>query len=234
MIGQALLDECKDNKVDPDQNYPDTYDDVDGVAAEFGDLSDLLAKSSADGAENDEGDAESYGIDEYGEKALEGGLIEGDVGENDEEHRSSSSDGDRSKGEAEKECAKYGVCIGQAESIEDAADGWFVEMEELESHGDHEDAAKDPGNGAVEVEDMFAEESGEEPEREEGEDGSYAEGDDEFEYRWKGEGGFSAREVADEPKTDDTVAGANSGEEAKDEDPGDGWVEYCGHRCFYV
>lgn len=81
---------------------------------------------------------------------------------------------------------------------------------------------------------MFAEESGEEPKREEGKDRSYAKCDDEFEYSWKRECGFSAREVSDKPKADNTVARANSGKEAKDEDPGDGWIEYCGHRCFYV
>ena len=58
---------------------------------------------------------------------------------------------------------------------------------------------------------MFVQESGEETEWEEREDRSYAEGDDEFEYRWKREGGFSAREVADKSKTDNTVARANSG-----------------------
>lgn len=141
-----ILDESEDNKVDPYQNYPNTYDDVDGVAAKFGDFSDLLTKSSADGTENDEGDAESYCIDKDGEKTLKRGLIEGDVGENDKQHRSSSPDGDRSKRKPEKECAKDGVCIGQAESIEDPADGRFIEVEELKSHRDHKNAANDPGN----------------------------------------------------------------------------------------
>lgn len=90
-------------------------------------------------------------------------------------------------------------------------------MKELESHRDHEDAAKNPGDRTVDEEDIRAEKSGEKAEREKGQNCSHTEGGDESEYCWKGEGGFTAGKVADKTQADDTVAWTYPCKEAEDQ-----------------
>lgn len=121
-----FLEECRENEVDADQDYPDPDDDVEGVSAEFGDLADLLTKRAADRTENEQRDTQTYCIDEDGEKTLEGGLVEGDVGENDEEHGCAPADSYCSKRKAEKECPDEGISIWETEPVENAPNGRFV------------------------------------------------------------------------------------------------------------
>ena len=160
------------------------------------------------------GDRETHGVDEHRQKPLDGRLVEGDVGQDDKEHRRSTPDSDRPEREPEKERAKNGVRGGSPEEVEDPPYGGFIGVEELQPHKDHQHPADSPCNGLVEEEEILSEVSCKNPEREEDEDRPERERHSQPEDPGERKIRLSTRKVTDQPEAQDTVARADAGDEA--------------------
>ena len=101
---KSEIEEINANRDDHDADNPVEY-----LTADPGLLLDRLAESAAHGADRDQRDAQPNPVDQHGEKSLQGGLVERNPGQHDDQHRGPPPYGDRTEREPEQERARHRV-----------------------------------------------------------------------------------------------------------------------------
>ena len=217
----AILLEREIQEIDPDKHNHDANNFIENFAAHPRLVLDPFAHCPTQRADDDKRDGEPDRVNQHREKALERSLVEGNIGQDDKQHRGPSPNGDCTKREPEQECTGYGIGHGYFEEIEDTSYRWLVYVEKLQPHQDQKNPSDGPRDCAVEEQQVFSDKSCNQPERQEHKYGPDAERYGQFKDIGKRELGISARQVSYQSEAQDAVARTDTGNQPEDEDTGD-------------